>query len=70
MRRQRRAQIDTSVPSPCVKTCQLFEGTNICKGCYRNTDEIREWMIMSRAQKLDTLAILGQRREQFNGLVK
>ncbi|WP_022954672.1 DUF1289 domain-containing protein [Leucothrix mucor] len=54
-RRTNRSEIDYSVPSPCVKLCGLNNETGRCDGCFRTMDEIREWMIMSREQKLDVL---------------
>jgi predicted Fe-S protein YdhL (DUF1289 family) len=61
-RRRKRPEIDHSVPSPCVKVCQ-FSGTDFCDGCYRNIDEIREWMIMSREQKLLILDEISERKQ-------
>lgn len=60
--RRRSATIDTSVPSPCVAVCE-YDGKGYCKGCFRDADEIREWMIMTREQKLAVLELLDQRRE-------
>ena len=39
--------------SPCIKVCTL-EG-DICIGCFRTQDEIREWMIFTDKQKKETL---------------
>lgn len=50
-RRNRPAEIDTSVPSPCVSLCQISKTENICLGCNRTIDEIRDWMIMSADEK-------------------
>ena len=61
-RKKKRPEIDHSVPSPCVKVCQ-FGGTEFCDGCYRNIDEIREWMIMSREQKLLVLDKISVRKQ-------
>jgi len=60
--RRRGATIDTSVPSPCVAVCE-YDGKGYCKGCFRDADEIREWMIMTREQKLAVLELLDERRE-------
>ncbi len=62
-RRRRRAVPDTTVPSPCVAVCE-YDGEGLCKGCLRNADEIREWIIMSREQKLAVLELLKERRQQ------
>jgi predicted Fe-S protein YdhL (DUF1289 family) len=61
-RERKRPEIDHSVPSPCIRVCQ-FSGTDFCDGCYRNIDEIREWMIMSREQKLLTLEKISERKQ-------
>ncbi len=31
------------IKSPCVNVCYL-DDNNICQGCYRSGDEIRDWM--------------------------
>ncbi|MCY4052191.1 MAG: DUF1289 domain-containing protein [Gammaproteobacteria bacterium] len=54
---------DNTVPSPCLSVC-TFDGQPYCRGCYRNADEIRDWMIMSRQQKLYILTQLDIRRKQ------
>lgn len=50
-RRGRRAEIDTSVPSPCQALCQVDRSDGICLGCRRTLDEIRDWMVMSAEEK-------------------
>ena len=62
-RGSRRRELDYSVPSPCVKVCQ-FQGGEFCAGCYRNQDEIREWMIMTREEKLAVLDRVAERKSQ------
>jgi len=61
-RRRRRRVPDTSVPSPCVAVCRYNDG-DLCEGCFRTPDEIRDWIIMNREEKLDVLAKLAQRRK-------
>jgi predicted Fe-S protein YdhL (DUF1289 family) len=58
--------MDTTVPSPCLSVCR-FDGEPFCRGCYRNVDEIREWMIMNREQKLEVLENISLRRKQETG---
>lgn len=62
-RRRQRPEIDHSVPSPCVAVC-AYDGSGLCKGCLRNSDEIREWMIMSAEQKLAVLEQIELRKSQ------
>ena len=59
-------QWDTSVPSPCVSIC-TYGGDGNCEGCMRNADEIRDWMIMTREQKLAVLAHIEQRKDDLFG---
>lgn len=47
-------QFDTSVASPCTQVCQ-FADDEFCVGCRRTQDEIREWIIMTREEKLAVL---------------
>jgi predicted Fe-S protein YdhL (DUF1289 family) len=44
--------------------CQ-FRGNEFCDGCYRNIDEIREWMIMTREQKLLVLDNIFERKQKL-----
>lgn len=53
--------LDNTVPSPCRSVCR-FDGKTFCVGCLRDADEIRDWMIMTREQKLEVLARLPARR--------
>ena len=57
-----RKQLDTTVPSPCIGVCWLNDDTQLCEGCLRSADEIRDWMIMDKAEKLALLEQLEQRR--------
>lgn len=62
-RRRARPQrvFDTSVPSPCIAVCQVDPRSNLCIGCRRHIDEIREWPIMTAEQKRAVLAALPDR---------
>lgn len=67
-RRKRRPAvrtIDRTVPSPCVAVC-AFDGEPFCRGCLRNADEIRNWMIMDRQEKLVVLENI--RRRKVDGI--
>jgi predicted Fe-S protein YdhL (DUF1289 family) len=64
-RRRREAlgrRLDSSVPSPCVSVCTLDPVSDICIGCLRTVDEIREWPILSAEEKRRILAALEERR--------
>ena len=58
---RRRMLFDTSVPSPCVSVCRLDDATGYCLGCQRTIDEIRDWVIMTPAQKQAVLARIAER---------
>ncbi|MCO4837481.1 MAG: DUF1289 domain-containing protein [Oceanospirillaceae bacterium] len=64
MRRRARPvrNIDHSIVSPCVKVCQFKKDELVCKGCYRSQDEVRNWMIMSKEDKLKSLAQVALRQ--------
>ncbi len=55
MRRGSHRNIDNTIPSPCRKVCQLANDQPICQGCFRHQDEIRDWLIMDRQAKINTL---------------
>lgn len=37
--------------SPCIKVCQL-DLDNVCRGCGRTIDEIRDWRDMTPSQRI------------------
>lgn len=59
-RRRERPQrvFDSSVPSPCIAVCQVDPKTDLCIGCRRHIDEIRDWPILTAEQKRAILAAL------------
>ena len=61
-RRARRAIPDTSVPSPCISVCQVDDASDLCIGCFRHVDEIRDWPILSAAEKQAVLTRCAARR--------
>ncbi len=66
-RRARRARMthfvpDQSVPSPCISICQIDNATGLCIGCHRDIDEIREWIILTAAQKTEILERIVERK--------
>ena len=68
MARRRRGEkpvIDRSVPSPCVGLCTLNAKTELCDGCFRSIDEIREWIIMPREEKLEALDEIQLRKKKL-----
>ncbi|MDZ4099986.1 MAG: DUF1289 domain-containing protein, partial [Methylophilaceae bacterium] len=31
------------IVSPCIGVCAMNEQTNLCEGCFRSIEEIRDW---------------------------
>ncbi len=56
---------DKTVASPCNSICTLNDD-DICIGCYRSADEIRNWSFLDNEQKLDVLIICGERNRKDN----
>tara|TARA_B100000470_G_scaffold129992_1_gene100549 strand:- start:319 stop:537 length:219 start_codon:yes stop_codon:yes gene_type:complete len=55
-------QVDKSVRSPCIGVCTYNEKEEFCVGCYRSKQELKEWWIMTKEQKLETLEIIKGRQ--------
>ena len=50
------------VASPCVRRCTLDQD-DVCIGCGRTLDDIRQWGTMTEAQRTDCVARAALRRE-------
>ena len=55
-------QVDKTVDSPCIKVCTYDEEEGFCIGCYRTKQELQDWLIMTREQKLETLKKIEERQ--------
>lgn len=64
-RAERMKSLAEGPPSPCISICQMDERTNLCKGCHRTIDEIREWIITPPAERHRILAELEKRRHSL-----
>ncbi|MDG1164841.1 MAG: DUF1289 domain-containing protein [Porticoccaceae bacterium] len=53
------------VASPCTSICMLNE-EGLCAGCYRTSEEIREWSSLDNHQRLDVLILCGERSQKNN----
>ena len=53
--------VDKTVDSPCIKVC-TYEEEEFCIGCYRKKQELQDWLIMTREQKLKTLKNIEERQ--------
>jgi len=49
------------VESPCVRNCCLNE-CDICIGCLRTLEEIKEWGQASEERKLEIIGLIKQRQ--------
>ena len=54
--------VDKTVDSPCIKVCTYDEEEEFCIGCYWTKQELQDWLIMTRAQKLETLKKIEERQ--------
>lgn len=53
---------NTPVPSPCVRNCCL-DDSDICLGCFRSLDEIRNWSNADNASREQILHRAAARRQ-------
>ncbi|WP_215904980.1 DUF1289 domain-containing protein [Rhodovibrio salinarum] len=60
-RRVRERTFDTTVASPCIAVCQLGPD-DLCVGCLRSIDEIRDWPIMTADEKRTVLDRIDARK--------
>ncbi len=52
---------DETVTSPCVRRCTL-DDNDVCIGCYRSLDEIRDWTRLTAAGRRAVLEQVARRR--------
>jgi len=55
-------QVDKTVDSPCIQVCTYEEEEEFCIGCYRTKEELQDWLIMTRQQKLEVLKKIAERQ--------
>ncbi len=48
--------------SPCIGICLMDPRTRLCRGCWRNIDEIAAWHGADRAERHAILARIAARR--------
>jgi uncharacterized protein len=61
-REERRRLLASGPPSPCISVCHIDPKTGWCIGCYRNIDEIRDWIILPPEERQKILDALTARR--------
>ena len=49
------------INSPCISVCVL-DDDDVCKGCYRHSTEIVDWLVFKDEEKLEVLKRCAQRR--------
>ena len=54
--------VDKTVDSPCIQVCTYDEEEGFCIGCYRSKQELQDWWIMTREQKLEALKKIEERQ--------
>jgi tRNA(adenine34) deaminase len=59
-KRKEKKELNTPIPSPCVSVCAL-DSDDICVGCYRSVDEIRDWSEYDNSQKKQVISKAQQR---------
>ena len=55
-------KVDKTVESPCTNVCKYDIKEEFCIGCYRTKQELQDWWIMTREQKLETLEKIEERK--------
>ena len=55
----------TIVKSPCISVCVLNDA-DICEGCYRSTQEITDWAVLSNPEKEQVLLKVRDRYKALN----
>jgi len=45
--------------TPCISVCKIDEDTNLCLGCNRTKEEIRNWPKMTSEERLAVMRRLG-----------
>lgn len=60
----------SNVKSPCTALCTLIPGTQICAGCYRTVEEIRDWLYYDDTQKTAVVSELDARRGEWSAVAE
>ena len=52
-----------SPASPCIALCRLND-KDICEGCYRTAEEIRDWSYLDSEQRMAVLSLCSDRADK------
>ncbi|MCA0973832.1 DUF1289 domain-containing protein [Halomonas denitrificans] len=58
------ASMTGAVLSPCVGLCSTTLGDDVCRGCQRHRDEIRDWFAMPAEERQRRMSELDALRQQ------
>ena len=53
------------IVSPCIGVCAMNEQTNLCEGCFRSIEEIRDWWDMTPESRNKIMDKLEQRQNEL-----
>ena len=53
------------INSPCVSVCALNDD-DVCMGCFRTGDEIRDWGLYDNSQRREVLVLAREREKKVN----
>jgi len=51
--------------TPCIGVCSTGLGDDVCRGCGRTLDEIRDWSRMSDADRDEIMRRVDDERAEF-----
>ncbi|MGH1540960.1 MAG: DUF1289 domain-containing protein [Arenicella sp.] len=57
--------MNAEVKSPCIGTCKIDQ-KDICVGCYRSLEEIRQWRDSSQEIQRRIIALAAERKKLAN----
>ena len=54
-----------SIASPCINVCVTYPDTNLCYGCSRTTQEIKEWSKYNDEEQLKVIETSRNRMDRW-----
>lgn len=51
-----------SIKPPCIGRCSCTLGDDVCRGCFRTADEVRDWNGYTQEQKRQVIKMAVARR--------
>jgi uncharacterized protein len=59
----------TAIESPCIKVCNVDQGSTLCVGCGRTLAEIAAWSSYTADERRRVMAVLPQRLSRLPATV-